>query len=75
MCEIVVINLGEKEIGTPRQFLEHFGYMPECDPDFEKETDMDFCLCNCDLATTFRVHNIPFKFDGDFYIGKLENLK
>ena len=29
MCNIVVINKGEKEIETPRQFLEYFGFMPD----------------------------------------------
>ena len=31
MCNIVVINRGEKEIETPRQFEEHFGFLPDKD--------------------------------------------
>jgi hypothetical protein len=28
MCNIVIINRGEKEIGTPAEFLEHFEFLP-----------------------------------------------
>lgn len=75
MCEVIVINLGEKQIATPREFLDHFGFMPEVDPDFDEEKDMDFCLCGCDMWHTFKVHNIEFEYDGDWYVGKLENYK
>ena len=40
MCQIVVINRGEKEIVTPRQFKEHFGF------DVSKNVkEQDECLC------------------------------
>jgi hypothetical protein len=75
MCNIVVINRGEKEIGTPAQFLEHFGFLPEkCDPDDILE--MDCCLCQCDLEETFLLRNIPFKMDCcDFFVGDLDEVK
>ena len=74
MCNIVVINKGEKEIGTPRQFLEHFGFMP--DKDFYNSCiGMDECLCNCDIETELNKNKIPFKTDGsDFYVGMLDEI-
>jgi hypothetical protein len=74
MCTIVVINRGEKEIGTPREFLEHFKVMPDFEMYFNK-VDMDACLCQCDLDTTFVCNEIAYKIiDGDYYVGKLDEL-
>jgi hypothetical protein len=74
MCNIVVINKGEKEIETPRQFLEHFGFMPE--KEFGHNTiEMDYCLCQCDFEQALIDNNIPFKKDcGDVYVGMLDEI-
>ena len=75
MCQIVVINRGEKEIATPRQFLEHFCFMPTLYEESYKEMDMDSCLCQADLEESFNSHDIPFKTDCmDYYVGQLEFL-
>jgi hypothetical protein len=72
MCNSIIINLGEKEIATPREFLEHFGFVPY---DVEAVL-MDECLCYCDLEKTLNEHKIPFKNDcGDLYVGMLEKIK
>ncbi len=74
MCVIVVINIGEKEIGTPREFLYHFKVMPEWDMDYAI-VDMDGCLCQCDLDATFFRDGIDYKkIEGDYYVGKLNEL-
>jgi hypothetical protein len=70
MCNIIVINRGEIEIGTPRQFLEYFGFTPY------DATDMDYCLCQCDIEQTLIDNNILFKKAcGDIYIGMLDDIK
>lgn len=67
MCNMVVINKGEKEISTPRQFLEHFGFMP--DPECYHSITMDECLCNCEIGESFRLNNIEYRnIDGDYYV-------
>ena len=75
MCQTVVINRGEKGLGTPRQFLEHFGFMPILYEESYSEMDMDSCLCQADLDETFKQHNIPFKYDCmEYFVGQLELL-
>ncbi len=74
MCNVVVINRGEKEIETPRQFQAHFGFPAEKDTHYTEVT-LDLCLCQCCLEETFKQNNIPFKFDGsDYYVGELDKL-
>lgn len=74
MCNIVVINKGEKEIETPRQFLEHFGFMPDKEI-YYKSIGMDECLCSCDIEKSFKDNSISFKIDfGDYYVGMLEDV-
>ena len=73
MCNIIVINKGEKEIETPRQFLEHFGFMAEKET-YYNEIEMDSCLCQCDIEKSLK-NKIPFKKDcGDFYVGMLDEV-
>ena len=75
MCQIVVINRGEKELTTPRHFLEHFGCLPLLYSDSYSELDLDCCLCQADLEATFESLKIDFKTDCmDFYVGKLDEL-
>lgn len=74
MCNIVVINRGEKEIETPRQFLEHFGFEAPKEEHY-RTVDMDCCLCQVDIEKALTEHNIPFKTDcGDFYVGQLDEV-
>ena len=72
MCVKVIINLGEMEIETPKEFKKHFGF--SCDPEnrvtkFQK----DLCLCGWDSPKALEANNVQFKEDGDdIYVGKLE---
>jgi len=79
MCTIVVINRGEKEIETPRQFKDHFGFLPdgfEVQEDLYPEGTLDECLCHAALDETFDLNSIPYKrgSDGDYYVGMLEGI-
>jgi hypothetical protein len=68
MCQIIVINNGDKEIETPQQFIDHFGFMPKTNWAYN-ELIMDACLCQCDIEQTLIENNIPFVADcGDIYI-------
>lgn len=74
MCTIVVINRGEKEIGTPREFLKHFDVVPFWDRDYSV-VGIDDCLCQCDLDATFFSLKVDYRIiDGDYYVGKLDEL-
>jgi hypothetical protein len=74
MCQIIVINKGEKEISTPRQFREHFGFEPAKDDHYEY-VDEESCLCQCDVKATLENFNIPFKtYCGDYYVGLLDQV-
>ena len=74
MCNIVVINKGEIEISTPKEFYKHFGFMPDTDVYLGK-IGMDDCLCNCDIEDTLNHQKIPFKKEcGDIYVGLLDEI-
>ena len=74
MCNSVVINKGEKEIETPRQFLEHFGFMPDTEIGHNK-IELNYCLCQCDCEKALTENNIKFKKDcGDIYVGMLDDV-
>ena len=74
MCQIIVINKGEKEIQTPKEFLEHFKFIPQIDS-FHQTIDMECCLCQCDLEKSFKDNSIDFKKDcGDYYVGMLDQI-
>lgn len=75
MCEIIVINRGEKEIGTPREFKNHFGF--DAEPwDNNDDVELDMCLCQVNVEKTLCDNNIPFIADtGDVYVGMLDQLK
>jgi hypothetical protein len=75
MCEILVINRGEKEIETPRQFQEHFGFLPHVHNKYN-ESDLDMCLCSCDLDETFEQKGIEYaRSTGSYYVGDLIDLE
>jgi hypothetical protein len=74
MCGLVIINRGEKEIETPRQFKQHFGFeAPK--QEYYNDVDMDCCLCQVDVEKSLVEHEILFKIDcGDIYVGDLKNV-
>jgi len=60
--------MGETEIGTPREFEKHFGFLP-IKEEYCKEIELDYCLCQSDLENTFKQNNIAYEKDcGDFYV-------
>lgn len=68
MCYIVIINKGEKEIETPRQFKEHFGFEAPKE-EYYSTIEMDYCLCQVDVEKALKENNILFEKDcGDFYV-------
>jgi hypothetical protein len=71
MCVVIVINKGEKEIQTPREFEEHFKINPGV-----LDEDMDHCLCHVDIDEILSEHEIPYKLHwGDYYVGMLDQLE
>jgi len=74
MCNIVVINRGEIEIGTPKEFLTYFGFPPQKNEHY-KGMDVNACLCQCDIEETLIKNKIEFKKDcGDIYVGMLDGV-
>lgn len=68
MCTVIVINRGEKEIESPRQFLDYFGFEAPKE-DHYRSVNMDSCLCQVDCEKAFVENSILFKKDcGDFYV-------
>jgi hypothetical protein len=74
MCYILLINLGEKKIKTPRQFLEHFGFEGTKRYIYQS-VDLDGCLCQVDIDDALKTHSIPYKRDcGDYFVGELDEI-
>lgn len=76
MCDIIIINRGEKDIDSPRQFKEHFGFDAPIAEGY-KEVTPDSCLCQVDIHKALRSNNIPFYYDAGelrYYIGDLDKL-
>jgi hypothetical protein len=72
MCQTVIINRGEKEIRTPKEFKEHFGFEAPRE-DFYTKVDMDSCLCQVDVEKALTDNNIQFEIDcGDIFINHLK---
>ena len=68
MCGKVIINKGEKEIETPQEFKDHFGFEAPRE-EYYHTVDMDCCLCQVDIEKALTDHNIPFEKDcGDIYV-------
>ena len=73
MCIIIIINRGQKEIGTSREFIKHCGFAP-CKFSNEKD-NIDNCLCDCDIEKALKEHKIKFKkYFGDIFVGMLEDV-
>jgi len=83
MCKIVVINRGEKEIVTPKEFKEHFGFLPVKSSLYAleenegySEKELNECLCTADIVKTLRENNIQFKSQwGNVYVGELDLIE
>lgn len=74
MCGIIVINRGETEINTPREFEDHFGFEPPAEEGYSY-VDPDCCLCQVDVSKAFNENDIPYKTSaGDFYVGELDKV-
>lgn len=74
MCQIIVVNKGEKEIDTPKKFRLHFGYLPVRHSSYPA-MDVNLCLCQCDIDKTFQAKKIEYKTHiGDYYVGGLDNI-
>jgi len=79
MCKMVIVNRGEVEITTPREFKNHFGFEPIKaelyslkEDEGYSEKELDECLCSADILKTLRMKEIPFKsYWGDIYVGEL----
>ena len=71
MCVTIVINRGEKEIKTPRQFKDHFGIeIGGADDEW-----LDSCICHYNFEEIFKANGIEFKWvdnDATYYIGQLD---
>jgi len=74
MCGIIIINRGEKEIETPKEFKEHFGFEAQKE-EYYNAVDMNSCLCQVDVEKSLTDNNIQFKkYCGDIYVGDLDNV-
>jgi hypothetical protein len=62
MCQIIVINKGEKELDTPRKVQDHFGFDLKKHWSYD-EIDLDSCLCQLDIEAIFKDNNIAFKYE------------
>lgn len=71
MCTKILINRGEKEIQTVREFKEHFGADILIPADANDVVLDDCCLCQIDVGAELKRLNIPFAYDYcDYYIGE-----
>ncbi len=77
MCYKIIVDKGMVEIETPRDFMNHFGFMPITEKHY-KGLNMDACLCQVDIKRSLDAHNIPHVFEygksGDAYVGDIEGL-
>jgi len=79
MCKKVIINRGEYELSTPKEFKEYFGFLPTKNQMFSirddegySENELEECLCSADLTKSLEQNKIEFKISwGDFYVGEL----
>ena len=68
MCNIIVINKGEVEITTPRQYKEYFGR--EC---IGGDEFIDECLCSVDIKNSLNKLGIKYEMhSGDYYIDRIK---
>ena len=70
MCSKLVVNRGDIEIETVKQFREYFNTELKI-PDYAIDVvDDDCCLCQIDVETALKQMNVPYVYDFcDYYIG------
>ena len=74
MCGIIVVNKGEKEIETPRQFLEYFGFEAPMES-YYKSVELDSCLCQVNIEDALKDHCVTYKKDCEnYYVGLIEDV-
>lgn len=67
MCTKIVVNLGELEIQSVKQFKEYFK-VEFTDP---SNIDSDCCLCQIDVGAELIKLKIPYAWDfRDYYVGE-----
>jgi hypothetical protein len=72
MCNIIVINRGELEISTPKEFLDYFGFEAPVEPHYSGVV-MDACLCQVDVEGALKQHGIQYSVDcGDIYCDSIK---
>lgn len=71
MCQMVIVNRGEIEIGTVKQFKEHFKVDVLIPDDAYDKIDEDCCLCQIDVEAELKKLGIPYAWDYcDYYVGE-----
>lgn len=83
MCKMIVINRGDKEICTPKEFKEYFGFLPQKNQLYSlkeneqySQQELEECLCSADIEAAFQENNIEFKtYCGDVYVGELDYVE
>lgn len=75
MCDKIVVNQGEIEISTPKQFNMYLGCYPVLynDVDYAVNLEEYICLCDFDLEKSLNGLKIAFTREfgnkaGDYYI-------
>jgi hypothetical protein len=71
MCQKVVIDLGEKELQTVKEFKDYFKVELPIPENAEDVIVDDACLCQIDIESELKKLNIPFAYDYcDYYVGE-----
>jgi len=60
MCQTIIINKGEIEIETPKDFKSHFGFKP-IKAEHYNNVDEDCCLCQVDIEKSLFDNDIKFE--------------
>jgi hypothetical protein len=77
MCQTIVINRGERELDSVKDFEEYFNTEIEIPPN-PTNADIilkDCCLCQIDIPKELGKMGIEYKYDFvNYYVGDLENV-
>jgi hypothetical protein len=65
MCDVIVINCGEKIIETVQEFTDHFDFeIPQ-----DENIDLNDCLCHVNIEEYFTQNGVNYYMDlGDYYV-------
>lgn len=66
MCQKIVVNNGEHEIETPKEFVEYFKISPIVEKHYKGIVE-DACLCQIDIPKSLRLVDYEFTYDGFDY--------